>query len=111
MLVVYTIVLYRVEPGKVDPWEVFLYIWVIVSGVAKGATEPLDRVTAFSEPQGGDCEVSEDRSGTTQLYRVIVPLLSRCKRVIGVRMARRAVYPRFQVSIVHSVRELLHCSS
>lgn len=31
MLGVYTIVLYRVEAGKVDPWEVFLYIWVIVS--------------------------------------------------------------------------------
>lgn len=31
MLVIYTIVLYRVEAGKVDPLEVFLYIWAIVS--------------------------------------------------------------------------------
>ncbi len=47
VLVVYTIVLYRVEAGKVDPWEVFLYIWVIVSDVAIDI-----RVQVLSEPKG-----------------------------------------------------------
>lgn len=32
MLVVYTFVLYRLEPGTINTWEVLLYIWVIVSG-------------------------------------------------------------------------------
>lgn len=31
MLVVYIVVLYRVEAERVDPWEVLLYIWVAVS--------------------------------------------------------------------------------
>ena len=29
---VYAFALYRLEAGKVNAWEVFLYIWVIVSG-------------------------------------------------------------------------------
>lgn len=33
MLAVYTVALYRVEPGSIDPWEVLLYIWVLVSQV------------------------------------------------------------------------------
>lgn len=36
MLVVYTIALYRLEAGKINPWEVLLYIWVIVSIVFFG---------------------------------------------------------------------------
>lgn len=31
MVVVYTIVLYRVEAGSIDPLEVFFYIWALVS--------------------------------------------------------------------------------
>lgn len=33
MLAVYTVALYRVEPGSIDPWEVLLYVWVLVSEV------------------------------------------------------------------------------
>ena len=29
---VYAFALYRLEAGKINAWEVFLYIWVIVSG-------------------------------------------------------------------------------
>lgn len=33
MLAIYTVALYRVEPGSIGPWEVLLYIWVLVSQV------------------------------------------------------------------------------
>lgn len=29
---VYTLALYGLDAGKIDPWEVLLYVWVIVSG-------------------------------------------------------------------------------
>lgn len=36
---VYAVALYRVEAGEIDPWEAFLYVWVIVSGGEREAVK------------------------------------------------------------------------
>ncbi|CAN0360944.1 unnamed protein product, partial [Ectocarpus fasciculatus] len=59
MLAVYTVALYRVEPGSIDPWEVLLYIWVLsmcFSEVAKGVGGLVGDADTERRERGGAAE-------------------------------------------------------